>query len=143
MERPEWMPYAHRYKYPHMSPEDEKIWERFIDQNPDAYERVAYDFAIGGGAEFDTTVNPVTGAHVGRLYQRRIDVLAQAAGTTFVIELKPRASTSAIGQVAGYAKIIARDLPDAGHVHAIILTDALLTEMDWLAKDQNVAILIA
>lgn len=139
----EWFPYAVRNSYPHMAATDAPIWSRFIVANPAAFDAVAYDVAVGEGASFDTVVNPLTGGHVGRLYQRRIDVVAKKDDKYFIIELKPRASTSAIGQVKGYAKIFARDFPAAPVVAPIIITDELLPEMEFLAKDEHVNILIA
>lgn len=124
--------------YPHMAEADAIIWKRFISAYPNAFERVAYDVAVGAGAEFDTTVNPATGGNVGRLYQRRIDVVAQKDGNTYLIELKPRASTAAIGQVVGYKKLFDRDFAELAPVKMLIITDSLLPEMEFLAKDAGV-----
>jgi hypothetical protein len=139
----EWLPYEHRYWYPHMSPADTEIWNRYIDANPDAFDLVAYDVAIGGGAEFDTVVSPATGGDAARLYQRRIDVFARKRNQYFVIELKPRASTSAIGQVAGYRELLKRDHPEYTGASAIIITDTLLPDMQFLAAPVGVELRIA
>jgi len=96
-----WVPYGQRNKYPHMMPADVKIWEAYLRENPDSFDRVAYDVPVGEGTPLDTVVSPETGGDVNRLYQRKIDVVAQRANITFVIEIKPRASTAALGQARG------------------------------------------
>lgn len=139
----EFTPYEKRYKYPHMAPLDVAIWERFITANPDIFDVVSYDVPVGDGASFDTVVNPETGGDVGKLYQRKIDVVGRKNGIFFVVEVKPRASTSAIGQVKGYVTLFKRDYTIHESVVPIIVTDELLPEMEFLAKGEGVQIILA
>lgn len=143
MEPIEWMPYEVRLFYPHMAPNDTQIWTRFIQQNPSAFDAVAYDVAVGEGASFDTVVNPATGGSVARLYQRRIDVIGRKDDNYVIIEVKPRASTAAIGQVKAYTKLFNRDYGERVVATALIVTDSLLPEMEVLAKDEGVNLIIA
>lgn len=143
MEPLQWYSYEIRNSYPHMAVADSIIWSRFIAQNPSAFDAVAYDVAVGEGATFDTVVNPATGGHIGRLYQRRIDVVGKSGDNYFIIEVKPRASTAAIGQVKAYRILFERDSGTTSPVSALIVTDALLPEMEMLAKADNVGIIIA
>lgn len=129
-----WYPYGKRPWYEHMADADRLIWEIYMTKHPDEFDTVAYDVAVGAGANFDTVVSPATGGDLKRLYQRRIDVLARKGGTTFIIELKPRASTSALGQVVGYNVLAARDFPGEKFGRPIVITDMLLPEMETLAK---------
>jgi len=127
-------------RYPHMAPADTAIWTRYIRANQTAFDQVAYDVAVGEGAEFDTVVNPETGGDIRKLYQRKIDVLATKDGITYVIEVKPRASTSAIGQVKGYIRLVERDIPELKNLRALIVTDSMMPEMEFLAKAEGVEI---
>ena len=139
----EFVPFEKRYKYPHMGKEDTAIWERFIEQNPQAFPMVAYDVAVGTGSELDTVVNQKTGGDVNRLYQRKIDALGETPTEFILIEVKPNASTSAIGQVQGYVELFKRDYQPAKAVRAMILTDRLLPEMEFLTRTAGVTIMIA
>ncbi len=139
----EWYPYEVRAWYPHMARLDAEIWSRFVASNPDAFDSVAYDLPVGEGAAFDTVVNPTTGGNIAKLYQRKIDVVGKKNDKYSVIEVGPRAGTAKIGQVKAYAKLFARDFPGAGAPSAVIITDSLLPEMDFLLKDEPVIILIA
>lgn len=137
------VPYGKRYKYPGMMPLDEAIWERFIAENPSAFDECAYNVAVGGGTEMDTIVNPTTGGDVNRLYQRKIDVIGKVAGGYIITEIKPRATTSAVGQVKGYKRLFERDMNPDGFVDALVITDQLMPDIEFLAKEEGVKIIVA
>lgn len=137
------VPYEKRYHYPGMAPRDKAIWERFIAANPAAFSECAYNVAVGSGASFDTTVNPETGGSIDRLYQRKIDVIAKAKDGLVIIELKPRATTSAFGQVEGYAALFVRDFKPGVPVATLIITDELMPEMEFLSKERGIKVLLA
>lgn len=134
--------YEQRNSYPHMAVADTAIWTRYVAQFPDAFKEAAYDVAIGEGAPFDTVVNPETGAHVNRLYQRKIDVVLRDGGGVILVEVKPRATTAAIGQLKAYAKLWARDFPDHPITQLVIVTDALAPEMEFLAQDEGIQMVV-
>ncbi len=142
MEMIDFIAYGRLPYYPHMSVADTLIWERYLQEKPAAFDAVAYDVAIGQGAEFDATAGGLLGPGINRLYQRRIDVLAKKGDSLFIIELKPRASTAAIGQVQGYGTIFKRDYPEFKDVQLLIITDSLMPEMQFLAEGAGVGIQI-
>ncbi len=135
--------YGRRYKYPHMGPEDKAIWERFIDANPDAFEICAYDVPVGSVPEFDTVVSPTTGGDAERLYKKKIDVLAIKGEVLFIIELKPSASATALGQVSAYKTLFKREYAPKQVLQAMIITDELRPDMEFLAEENRVLIKIA
>lgn len=143
MEIPLFVPYEKRYKYPGMAPLDVAIWERFIEANPDAFIECAYNLAVGGGTPLDTVVNPETGGDINRLYQRKIDVVGATKEGYVIVEVKPRASTAAIGQVKGYKRLFEREHPTSLIVDALVLTDELLPDVEFVAKEEGVKIMVA
>lgn len=128
--------------YPHMAVADTAIWRRYVEKYPNAFAEAAYDVAIGAGAEFDTVVNPITGGDAKRLYQRRIDVVLRDGGGVILVEVKPRATTAAIGQLDGYAKLWRRDFPNLPITQLVIVTDSLAPEMEFLAHDAGIEIMV-
>lgn len=137
------IPYEKRYQYPGMAPLDKAIWERFITENPAAFEEVAYNVAVGGGTPLDTVVNADSGGDINRLYQRKIDVVGRVQGLYHIIELKPRATTSAVGQVKGYKRLFERDFGITAPVGAVVITDELMPDIEFLAKEEHVLVLVA
>ena len=142
METLEFYEYGERYKYPGMAPLDTAIWERYMKEYPAAFDRCAYNVAVGAGTEMNTVVALESGGYVNRLYQRKIDVVANWGGGYTIIELKPRASTAAIGQVKAYAKLFARDFGIRDVIKTLIITDELLPEMQDLATSEGVEIVV-
>ena len=134
--------YEKRYHYPHMKPEDKAIWERFIMKYPAAYDTCQYDVNVGSPPPFDPTVNPATGGEISNLYYRKIDVVGHRGSQVDIIELKPKAGTSALGQVRGYVTLYKRDVNPAASPRAVLITNELLPDMEQLAKSMGVTLII-
>src|SRR5574342_442583 len=87
------------HKYPHMFALDIAIWDRFLDRFGDEFLGVDYDVKVGSGTE------PVEG--LGEEYRRmqgilskyRIDAVGYTRNTICIIEVKPNARTTALGQI--------------------------------------------
>lgn len=126
-----------------MMPLDIAIWERFIEANPSAFDEVAYNVAVGGGTEMNTVVNPESGGDINRLYQRKIDVIGKVKEGFVITEIKPRATTSAVGQVKGYKSLFIRDFKPSGIIDTLVITDELMPDIEFLAKEEGVKILVA
>lgn len=139
----DWVPYGLQYKYPHMAPFDVAIWERFVTGNTGIFDFVAYDVAIGDGIGAEAFAAAGLPPTSNRLYQRKIDVIGKKGAMLFVVEVKPRASTSAIGQVKGYVTLLKRDFNVQQAVLPIIATDEFLPEMEYLAKQEGVTLILA
>lgn len=136
-------PYGQRYYYPHMKPNDVAIWERFIAANPAAFDECEYDVQVGYAPPFDPTVNDATGGDASALYKKKIDVVAFKAGQPFIIEVKPNAGHSAVGQLLGYVELYKQDYLPAAEPKAIILTDSPAPDTKLLADKYGIKILTA
>lgn len=135
-------PYEQRYWYPHLSPAEAAIWHRFVLKNPDAYERVAYDVKVGTVPDFVLEQEDEAIRKQASLYRYKIDVVGFKGSQVDIIELKQGATMRAIGQVKGYRKLYKRDIDPASGGADIIITDVLLPDMDQLAEDENVRVIV-
>ena len=126
-------------KYPHMFPLDIPIWERFLDSFSDDFLSFDYDVKVGSGTQ------PIEG--LGDKYARmqsilskyRIDVVGYNSNSILIIETKPEAGTTAIGQIETYTKLYTRDMHPNLPVVGCIITDRKLPDMDYLTKDKGIA----
>lgn len=125
-----------------MMPNDVEIWERFIDKYPDAYISVVYDFALGGVPEHATEPVLDGGNNMGRLYQRKIDVLATNGQQLDLIELKPNAGTSTVGQVLGYKHLFERDVEQTYTLTPMIVTNAMDADAQEFAAANGVKVVL-
>lgn len=139
---PETFPYEKRHWYPHMMPYDVAIWERFIEKYPDAYDFVSYDVKVGSAPAFDTVANPETGGDAINLYLRKIDVVGHKGANIDIIELKPKAGSSALGQVVGYGILYERDYTPPTKPGLVVITDVLGNDMQHLGDSMGVKVIV-
>lgn len=131
-----------RPNYPHMNVRDKEIWERFIDKYPGAYTGVQYDFHIGDAPPFNTLMDDDEDKNQDMLYRLRIDVVGHTDSEIHIIEVKPSAGPSTIGQVRGYKTLYQRDEETNKPVVAVIVTDKENPNMAYLAKSEGVLLII-
>lgn len=136
-------PYGKLPKYPHMQPEDVAVWERFIDQNPDFFDRCDYDVPVGQGRNIDENL-PVNIQRMGTtLTQKKIDVVAYVDDQVFVIELKPVANARGLGQCIMYRMMYMQEHPDDTDVTVLIICAEVEPEMEQVYAASNVGIITA
>lgn len=131
-----------RPSYPHMNVRDVEIWERFINKFPGAYNSVQYDFHIGEAPPFNTLMDDETDKNQDMLYRLRIDVVGETDTTCDIIEVKPSAGPSTIGQVESYAHLYIRDEEPKKKVQTVILTDKENPNMAYLCKQKGIILIV-
>lgn len=134
--------YEKRYAYPHMNIRDKEIWERFIDKFPDAYINCQYDFHIGEAPPFNTLMDDGEDKNQDMLYRLRIDVVGESKEFCDIIELKPSAGPSTIGQVQSYKILYDRDEEQKKPTRCVIITDKENPNMAYLAKQAGVVLIV-
>jgi hypothetical protein len=134
--------YEKGYWYPHMKPRDIEIWERFISKFPDAYERCQYDFGIGDVPDFVVSESIEEMARMSELYKLKIDVLGYKGGTIDLIEIKPSAGPSSIGQLQSYVSLYMRDEKPTQKVIPVLVTDELRPNMQYLTEQAGVKLIV-
>jgi len=94
-----------RGRYPHMLDEDRPVWERFLQQNLELFERVYYDVRVGGiypGPEYGDE-------KMRRMYYdvtaKRIDAIGELKEEIWIIEVAVRPGLRATGQLLSYIKL--------------------------------------
>ena len=136
------MKYEKGYWYPHMKPRDVAIWERFIDKYPDMYSSCVYDFEIGDVPEFIASAADEADRKQASLYKWKIDVVGMTPNRIDLIELKPDAGASAIGQIEGYKEIYIRDEKPTQPVGLCIVTDVEKPNMRYLCEQKGIKLFV-
>ncbi len=134
--------YEKRDKYPHMSVADTAIWNRYIEKFPTAYDSCEYDFHVGEPPKFNTLYDDGSDKNQDKLYRLRIDVVAHKDGKTCIIEIKPSAGPSSIGQLNTYARFYEEDINNGVAVDEKILTDIEMPSMDRACKIAGVDLVV-
>jgi len=97
-------PYMQSWRghYPHMLDADRPVWDRFLDRNPNFFERIYYDVRLGGvypGPEYgDETMRRMFWMNTAK----RIDALGELKDEIWIIEVAATPGLRAVGQLQTY-----------------------------------------
>lgn len=128
--------------YPHMKPRDIAIWERFIDKYPNEYQNCQYDFHVGDPPPFNTLTDDEQDWNQDALYRLKIDVVGFTKDYIDIVEVKPDAGPSTIGQVKSYRTLYIRDEEPQIPINMVIITDKERPNMAFLCKQEGVKLVI-
>lgn len=132
-------------KYPHMQPADVRLWERFIRLNlPLALDdktppwTVQYDVHVGSIPTLPPNLPEYIKNDAEALYPFKIDVVVHWPTKTLIVEIKPRASLEAIGQVLGYTHLYRDQFSCEPSPTPTILTDTAHLDVPGLCRLLNI-----
>lgn len=128
--------------YPHMSKADSAIWERFLDKYPEQFDQVQYDFHVGDAPPFNTLMDDGEDKNQDMLYRKRIDAIGHRSDTCFIIELKPNAGMSTIGQVKGYKYLYDEEGWTSKKTVPMIVTDSMSADTQRYCEKEGVLFVI-
>lgn len=134
--------YEKRHHYPHMKPRDIEIWERFLVAYPKEYQAVQYDFHVGDPPGFNPLYDDGTDKNQDALYRLKIDVIGHRGNALDIVELKPDAGPSAIGQVTAYKTLYLRDEAPKLPVNVVIVTNVLRPNMADLCISAGITLIV-
>lgn len=127
-----------RFRYKHMLPRDKVIWDRFLEQYGDYFERFDYDIHVGEGIGGICGYSKLTKKIALALTQKRIDAVGRKEGEIWVIEIKPKAGLSAIGQVTAYEILYNKGFGIGKVTHKAIVTDRTDVDIRTLCKELGI-----
>lgn len=121
-----------------MFPLDIEIWERYLEKYGGDYLGFDYDIKVGTGLP----AGPGTPENYARmqdiLSKYRIDAVGYKPERIEIIEIKPEASTVAIGQVITYIELYVRDLKPTRPVVGVIVTNRSLPDVSYLTAQKKI-----
>lgn len=129
-------------KYPHMKPADIEIWEKFILNHPSIFKRVDYDFHVGEGATFLPTNTDTPDGRENRLYQRKIDVVAYDEDGVTLIEIKPLADTSTLGQILVYKDLYFKSKEALKNPKLLVICGKIMADMKDIFSKQRIKVMV-
>jgi hypothetical protein len=99
-------------RYPHMGPNDVRVWAVALMLGLVKFERVEYDVRLGGAGADLVDKEHVHKAMWETLLRKRVDVVGWNGLTPTVIEVKPVAGFAALGQCIGYRYLWRKEKPE-------------------------------
>lgn len=124
-------------KYPHMFALDIEIWERWLDRYADDFDGFDYDTKVGSGTDPLPSLRPEYARMQRILSKYRIDAIGYKDGDIYIIEVKPDAGTTALGQLETYIPLYKKEYNPTGAVIGAIATNRYLPDMAELMAIKN------
>ena len=125
-----------------MMANDIDIWERFIAKYPDRFDRVEYDVHVGDAQEIAEYHAEWMQKVVDAITRFRIDVVGWNGNQPTIIEVKPYAGLSALGQLSAYQHFFTRDFPGFPEPSLMLITDSSNPNMETLCKEKGIKLII-
>ncbi len=100
-------------KYPHLVGSDIPIWDSWIRTHGHYFQGFDYDVHVGQGLEPDKDHSFQLQEMWVSLTQKRIDVVGYRPGEVWLIEVKDRPTTAAVGQALSYQILYQADYSPA------------------------------
>lgn len=130
------------YKYPRMSPKDVDIWKRFLMLHQSMFNSFDYDLPVGNGEDPGPEFEPNLRKDFIDLTKKRIDVVGYKDGTPTIIEVKPRASSTALGQLLTYKTLFIQSHPSFQTVPLMVVTEFINTEEQEIFNSHNIKVFV-
>jgi len=130
------------HKYPHLMVSDVAIWERYLEKYGKEWDSFEYDVRVGEGITIPATETESMRIMAQALWEKRIDVVGRKGPRVFIIEVKPSAMLSAIGQVLSYQILFEERYPEQGPVRMMIVTDRAGPDLERLCLKFDIALVV-
>ena len=134
--------YEKKSYYPNMKKDEATMWDRFVLAYPNAYDEVVYNLKLGEGAEIPEGTEPNIASDFKQLTQHKIDVVGFKGNKIDIIEIKPYAGTSAVGQVIGYRDLYVTHIDSSAVPNLVIVTDTLRPDTKTIAAKQGIKVIV-
>ena len=112
-------------KYPHMSPTEEALWDRYLTWARYTFLRVTYDLHLGDSAPIDPSWPPWLVDLVKATSRLRVDVIGETDKEIIIFEVKERAGMSALGQLLAYEALYREEYPTSKPIKKVVITNYL------------------
>lgn len=125
-----------------MASNDLPLWDRYRLLYASEFIGFYFDSALG------TPSSAPVGTEEGlvrmwtRITSKRIDVVGRKLGAWWIIELRPQASSGALGTILTYRDIWLSDPPDSDPVTSVIVTDFPDPDLLILAAKNDIQIVV-
>ncbi len=115
--------------YPHLMPREIPIWEAWLQENKDKYDKFEYDVRVGESIVPPPGLDANIAEMAVSLAKKRIDVVAFKDGNPLIIEIKDYAGLTAIGQLVSYPLLYIDEFPESPKPGIMLLAQRLLPDV--------------
>lgn len=129
-------------RFVHMLSGDVSLWQRFLTQHGEYFDRFEYDVHVGQGVALDPAWPEEIIRVALALTRKRIDAVGYREDEVWLFEVKPDAGLSALGQILAYKALWERGRGTPARMYLAIVTDRLNPDETYLFDNFNVRVFI-
>ena len=131
-----------RSSYPGLNQSSVDLWRKFLKYYESDFSSYAYNVRVGQGIIPPAYLTDQEKQLWVMLTQKRIDVVAERLGETWVIEIVERPGLAAVGQLIGYMHLAEKYLETQETKRAALICARLGHDMAEIFKAQNVMVFL-
>jgi len=124
--------------YPHLSPRESEIWNRFIQKYPTYCERVDYDIAVGNVPIMEEELEEEWEHNARYLGSYKIDAVGYDKGKHFIFEIRHRAGPSALGNLMTYMFLYQERVGEGVDAEPVLVTDLERPDIRRLCAEHDI-----
>jgi hypothetical protein len=130
---------AARASHEGLNQEAAALWRKFLVLYQHQFTSFTYNVRVGRGLDPGPSVSEAMSQLWYMVTSKRIDVVAERLGQTWVIEIEPRPGLRPYGQIHAYIQLLPKYRPAAPQVIGAVICERLGYDMDGLFLAQNIA----
>lgn len=134
------MPDGEMVRMRHLSPEDRRLFTKYLVKNQPQVKRIKYDVEVGAAVGPEGIAYAYHDEKYRRLLAKRIDVVMEYDERTDICEVKPRAGAMAMGQLLLYVDLYQKGKHGKTTARAVIITDQVDPDARDLIERQGIQI---
>lgn len=127
--------------YPHFLAGDTEVWTKYLRNPVVPIKELWYDVHVGRAVDLLAESDEIDRRIAAGVSRKRIDVVARVGNGFWIIEVKPVAGLSALGQIIIYTRLFAREFPVTGEIVPVIVSDEI--DQDVLPEIDSLGIVVA
>ena len=131
-----------KVKYKHMLRDEAELWDRFLETSEIDYLDLLYDVHVGTLPDLPEDTSPEMERLAEAIYRKRIDVVMETVDEVWIIEVKPRAGMSALGQLLTYSELYEREFSPDKDLHLAVVCERLEQDAEDLLTLHGVDIFV-
>jgi len=108
-------------QYPQMTVNESVISRAWLMKHGLDFDRVEFNSLLGNSIELGPEVDEVTRRQAAQISAKRSDIIAWHGNEATIVEVKPRLSFSALGQLLGYRLLFHLEHPEITNIHLVAI----------------------
>lgn len=129
-------------KYPHMSPKEEELWDRYLAWSPHRFLKLTYDLHLGDHAPIDPGWPEWLVRLVKATSMLRVDVIGETADAVYIFEVKDRAGMNALGQLMTYERLYIEEYHPTKPVKKVAICESIRSDMAVLLPEWGIEVIV-